>query len=155
MKTTNVTVIDAPARNVFLCLEDSERLKQWLPNLIEDVPLTDTPDKIGSRFKQVYLERGKEMELIGEVTEYVDNERMRVDITANGFGLDIDYHLKSLGPAQTELTQDTQMKFFGFMKVMAPLFVLVSKFSSKDPTAEAHALLKEMCEAEYQAGKSG
>ena len=149
MKSTTITVIDAPVKNVFFWLEDTDRMKQWLPNLTEDVSLTETPDKIGSTFRQVYHERGKDMEMIGEITEYKLNERMRCDITADMFGLDVDYHLKSLGKAQTELTQYTEIKFNGVIKFIAPIFGLLSKFSSKDPTADAHAKLKELCEAEY------
>ena len=149
MKSTTVTVIDAPATNVFVWLEDTDKMKQWLPNLVEDTPLTETPDKIGSRFKQVYHERGKDMEMIGEVTEYSENERMRAFITADMFDLDVDYHLKALSSAHTELTQYTEIKFKGLIKIMSPLMLLMSKFSSKDPTAEAHATLKALCEAEY------
>ena len=151
MKTTTVTIIDAPAANIFPWLEDTDRMKQWLPNLVEDVPLTETPDKIGSTFRQVYHERGKDMEMIGEVTAYSENERMRAYITADMFDLDVDYHLKPLGPEQTELTQYTEIKFKGFIKIMKPLMVLMSKFSQKDPTADAHAVMKELIEAEYGA----
>ncbi len=150
MKSTTVTVIDAPTKNVFVWLEDTDKMKQWLPNLVEDVPLTETEDKIGSRFRQVYHERGKDMEMIGEVTAYTLNERMRAYITADMFDLDVDYHLNATAPAQTELTQYTEIKFKGFVRFIAPVFGLLSKFSSKDPTAEAHAVLKELCEAEYQ-----
>ena len=151
MKSTTVTVIDAPAANVFIWLEDTDKMKQWLPNLVEDTPLTETPDKIGSRFKQVYHERGKDMEMIGEITAYKENERMRAYITADMFDLDVDYHLKPLGEAQTELTQYTKISFKGFIKIMSPLMVLMSKVSKKDLTAEAHLVLKELCEAEYRA----
>ena len=75
---------------------------------------------------------------------------MRAFIIADMFDLDVDYHLKPMGEAQTELTQYTEIKFKGFIKIMSPLMVLMSKLSSKDPTAEAHAMLKELCEAEYQ-----
>jgi len=45
MKTSKTTIIYAPAKIVFLWLEDNERLQKWIPNLIEDVALTDTPEK--------------------------------------------------------------------------------------------------------------
>ena len=151
MKTTTITVIDAPAAHVFPWLEDTDRMKQWLPNLVEDVPLTETEDHIGSTFRQVYHERGKDMEMIGEVTAYSENERMRAYITADMFDLDVDYHLKALREAQTELTQYTEIKFKGFIKLMKPLMVLMSKLSKKDPTAEAHKVLKALIEAEYRA----
>lgn len=151
MKTTKTTLIDAPAAIVFLWLEDNERLMKWVPNLIEDEPLIETPEKIGSRFRQVFLEKERRMEMTGEITGYVENERMRVMMSGGMFNLDVDYILKELSDTQTEVTQSSEIKFKGFFKIMAPIMVLASKISSKDPQAEAHAKLKAMAEAEYQA----
>jgi len=142
MKTSMTTIIDAPPAVVFLWLEDNDRIKKWVPNLIEDEAITETPDKVGSRFRQVFLEGGKEMEMIGEITAYTENERIRIDMTGKMFDLDVDYILKALSDTQTELTQDTEIKMKGFMKIMTPIMFLMSKFSSKNPQADAHATLK-------------
>ena len=150
MKTTMTTRIDAPAEIVFLWIHENERLKQWIPNLIEDEPLLDTPEKVGSRFRQVFLENGKQMEMTGEITAYVENERLRAMMSGDMFDLDVDYSLKALSDTQTDLTQETEIKFKGFLKLLAPLMLLMSKLSSKDPQAEAHAKLKAMAEAEYR-----
>lgn len=58
MKTSKTTLIDAPAEAVFLWLEDADRLKQWVPNIVEDESLTETPEKIGSKFRQVFWKMG-------------------------------------------------------------------------------------------------
>ena len=150
MKTTMTTRIDAPAEIVFLWIHENERLKQWIPNLIEDEPLLDTPEKVGSRFRQVFLENGKQMEMTGEITAYVENERLRAMMSGDMFDLDVDYTLKALSDTQTDVTQETEIKFKGFLKLFAPLMLLMSKLSSKDPQAEAHAKLKAMAEAEYR-----
>lgn len=151
MKTSKTTLIDAPAEAVFLWLEDADRLKQWVPNIVEDESLTETPEKIGSKFRQVFLENGRKMEMIGEITEYIENERIRVDMVGEMFDLDADYILRKRSENQTELTQNTKIRFKGFMKLLAPVMLIASKFSSKDPQAEAHARLKSLTEAEYKA----
>ncbi len=151
MKTSKTTVIDAPVATVFLWLEDNDRLKKWVPNIIEDEPLIETPEKVGSKFRQVFLENGREMEMIGEITEFSENERLRVYITGKMFDLDVDYILKPLSDTQTELTQDSDIKFKGMMVLFAPIMFLMSKFSSNDPQAEAHEKLKAMAEDEYQS----
>jgi len=150
MKTSTTTIMDAPAATIFLWLEDNERLRKWVPNLVEDEPLLDTPENVGSRFRQVFLENGKKMEMIGEITAYVENERLRVMIIGDMFELDVDYILKALSESQTEVTQHSQIKFNGLFKLFAPLMFLMSKFSSKDPQADAHQTLKAMAEAEYK-----
>jgi uncharacterized protein YndB with AHSA1/START domain len=145
------TVIDAPAEIVFLWLEDNDRIKKWVPNLVSDEVIVETPEKIGSKFRQVFEERGKTMEMIGNITEYTNNEVVRVFLDGDQFGLDVSYRLRSLGDTQTEVTQDTEIKFKGFMKILTPIFLLFSKLSSNNPQAAAHAKLKEMAEQEYQS----
>ncbi|NNE41454.1 MAG: hypothetical protein HKN14_11125 [Marinicaulis sp.] len=152
MKITKRTHINAPVATVFSWLEDNDRLRQWIPNLIEDEALIETPERVGSRFRQVYLENGKRMEMTGEITEFVENERMRVDITGNMFDLDVEYTVLAITDSKTELTQNTEIQFKGIMRLFAPIMSLMSKFSSQDPQAEAHEKLKTMAEAEYQAG---
>ncbi len=152
MKTSKTTVIDAPAATVFLWLEDNGRLKKWVPNLIEDEPLVETPDRIGSRFRQVFLENGKEMEMTGEITAFVENERMHVDMTGDMFNLDVDYILRAVSETQTEVTQNTEIRFKGMMRLFVPIMFVMSKFSSNDPQDAAHDMLKSMAEAEFQAG---
>jgi len=155
MKTSKTTIINAPANIVFLWLEDNERLQQWIPNLIEDEAIIETPEKVGSTFRQVFLERGKRMEMTGELTDYAENERMRVFMSGDMFNLDVDYILKALTPEQTEVTQDSEIKMKGAAKLFAPLMLMMSKLSKSDPQEEAHAKLKEMAEAEYQSSRRG
>ena len=95
------------------------------------------------------------MEMTGEITAYVENKRMRVTMIGDMFELDVDYILNSLTDNQTEVTQESQINFKGFIKLFSPLFILMSKISSKDPQAEAHATLKAMAESEYQAELKG
>ena len=151
MKTSKTTLIEAPAATVFQWLEDNDRLRKWVPNLIEDEPLVETPEKVGSKFRQVFLENGRRMEMVGEITEFVENERLRVDITGKMFDLDADYVLVPVSETRTELTQNTEIKFKGIMRLFAPVMVLMSKFSSSDPQAAAHENLKSMAEAEFQS----
>ncbi len=155
MKTSKTTIINAPANIVFLWLEDNERLKQWIPNLIEDEAIIETPEKVGSTFRQVFLERGKHMEMTGEITDYTENERMRVFMTGDMFNLDVDYILEARTSEQTAVTQDTEIKMKGTAKLFTPLMLIMSKLSKSDPQDEAHAKLKEMAEAEYQTSRQG
>jgi len=151
MKTTTVTIIDAPASLVFLWLDDNERLLKWVPNLVKDDPIIETPEKIGTTFRQVFLEKDREMEMLGEVTAYVENEHMRAYLKNKMFELDVDYHLKALSDTQTEVTQHTKIYINGVMKILLPVMDLMSKISKKAPQADAHAKLKACVEAEYGA----
>ncbi|NNC37999.1 MAG: hypothetical protein EX271_11300 [Acidimicrobiales bacterium] len=150
MKTTSNITIEAPASLVFLWLEDADRLKQWVPNLIEDEALVETPEKVGSKFRQVFSERGKEMVMIGEITEYIENERMRVDICGDMFDLDLQYSFKAEGAARTHLTQETSIKFKGMMKLLTPIFAVMNIFMGSKAQDEALSRMKQLAEAEHK-----
>ena len=147
MKTSTTTRMNAPASTIFLWLEDKDRLKQWVPNLAEDTPILETPDKVGSTFKQVFVENGRKMEMTGEITAYEKDTRLRVFMTGASFNLDVDYILTPLPASQTEVTQHTHITLKGATKFFTPLFRVALKFSKKDPQAEAHNRLKVLVEA--------
>ena len=89
--------------------------------------------------------------MTGEITEYIEGKLLRANITGDMFGMDVSYRLNSLSDMQTEMTQQTQIKFNGFMKFIAPIFLFLAKLSSNNPQAKAHATLKEMAQREYQS----
>ncbi len=152
MRTSKTTIIDAPADIVFLWLDDDERLRRWVPNIVEDETLVETPEKVGSTFRQTFLERGRKMELLGEITAYSENERMRVYMSGDMFNLDVDYALKALSAEQTQLRQTTAITLNGAFKLLTPLMLFLSKLGGSDAQAKAHAKLKQLVEAEFREG---
>lgn len=56
MKTSCSIDIDAPPEHVFRWIDEADRVMQWVPNLVENEDLEVTENKIGSTFRQVYLE---------------------------------------------------------------------------------------------------
>jgi len=151
MQTTSKITVNAPASMVFLWLEDNDRLMKWVPNLVEDEAIVETPEKVGSKFRQVFDERGKKMEMVGEITEYIENERMRVAMVGNMFDLDLDYTFVEEDAAKTHLTQITRIKFKGFIKLLTPLFALMSLFGGSKAQDAALNTMKEMAEAEHNS----
>jgi hypothetical protein len=77
---------------------------------------------------------------------------MRVDIKGDMFDLDVAYTVNETGPAQSELTQNTIIKFKGIMKLFSPVFSLISMFKSGSPQDESLAKLKDFAEAEHGSG---
>ena len=76
MKNTCTIEIDAPPADVFYFLEVGERLKDWLPNLVEHEDLEITENKVGSTARQVFLEGGRRMEMIGTTTAFEESRRL-------------------------------------------------------------------------------
>lgn len=139
--------IDAPPHQVFRWLEDPQRSQRWVPNLVEHEELQTTPERVGSTFRQVYEERGNRSEFQGEITDFERDERMTIELDGPMFGLLIEYELEDLG-GQTRLTQHTNIRFRGMMRIAGLLFAPMAKFASKGHFDRSFHRLKELVESE-------
>ena len=117
--------IDAPRERVFAWLRDSERLKQWIPNLVEDEVVADVRGGgVGTRFRQVYIENDRRMEMTGEVVAFEPNRRLACDISGAMFDLHVDYRLERIARG-TKITQNARLKFRN------PVFRIIAAIAGK------------------------
>ena len=147
MKNTYSLEIDAAPEQVFLWLDDNERLLEWLPNIVENENLEVTDNKVGSTFRQVYVENGRRMEMHGKVTAHEPNRRIRCEITGDSFDLDVDYLLEDLG-GRTRLTQYSEVHMKGFFKIVGFLMGPFMKKASSNQADGSFNKLKQLVEAE-------
>ncbi len=145
MKNNYSIEIEAPPERVFYWLDDAERVMKWVPNIVENEDLVVTEEKIGSTFRQVYLENGRRMEMHGEVTGYEANRRLTTEISGDVFDLLVDYHLEDLG-GRTRLTQDSEVRFKGFFKIIGPIMTPFVRKASLKQLEESFATLKTLSE---------
>jgi uncharacterized protein YndB with AHSA1/START domain len=145
MKNTYTIDIEAPPERVFYRITGG-RLMKWLPNIVESENLKVTESQIGSTFRQVYLERGRRMEMHGEITGYEPNRRLTCEIRGDAFELWVDYRLEDLG-GRTRLTQDSTVIFKSTaMKVMGVLMKPFMKKASLKQADDSFAKLKQLAE---------
>jgi uncharacterized protein YndB with AHSA1/START domain len=147
MKNCYTIEIDAAPEAVFRFLDNPDNGMKWLPNITENENLEETDEKVGSRFRQVYVENGRRMEMFGTITEYEQDRRMAMEITGDLFDLDVDYRLEDLD-GRTKVIQNSEVHFKGMMKIMGFFMGLFSKLSSKKREDPSFAKLKELIEAE-------
>jgi uncharacterized protein YndB with AHSA1/START domain len=136
MKYTYSIEINAPPARVFPWINDGERLKQWIPNLVENEQLEVSAGTVGSTFRQVYLERGRRMEMHGKVTRFEQNRRLTAEIGGDLFDLLVDYRLEDIGGC-TRLTQDSTITFKN--AVMRLVTKLMGPFMRKATAQQAEA----------------
>ena len=149
MKNRLSVEIEAPCEGVFAWLNDAQRVMQWVPNVTENADLQVTEDGVGSTFRQVYLERGRRMEMHGLVTGYEVNRRLTLEIRGDAFDLFLDYRLEDLG-GRTRLTQDSVVRFKGLLKIIGPIMApFVRKLATKQ-LEESLAKLKALAESDEQ-----
>lgn len=83
----NVTVtrsIDAPVDVVFRTVAHVEQFSQAVPGILRVEFLSEVKSGVGARFRETRVMMGREASTELEVTEYVENERVRIVSEAGG-----------------------------------------------------------------------
>jgi uncharacterized membrane protein len=102
-RVTVTRVVDAPADVVFRTVADIGHFSQAVPHIVNVVFLSDVRSGVGTRFRETRLMNGREASTELEVTEYVENDRVRIVSEAGGAVWDTVF---TVSPADdgTELT---------------------------------------------------
>ena len=146
MKSTYHVDIDAPPAKVFRVLDDPDNIVKWSAGVVENEQLQEREEKVGSTFRQVYSEKGREMEFQGVVTRYEKDRALGVHLEGSGFNLDVDYTLEAQGQG-TRLVQDSEVQFKGLWKIMGFLMAPFLKKAGCAQLTEDFGRLKALCEA--------
>ena len=83
----NVTVtrrIDAPVQVVFRTVAQVEQFSQAVPGILRVEFLSEVKSGVGARFRETRMMMGREASTELEVTEYVENEHVRIVSEAGG-----------------------------------------------------------------------
>jgi hypothetical protein len=70
---------------VFPYLVEGEKRLEWMGVLTESEQLTEGAPRVGSRWRDVFEDRGQRVELEAELVEYEPNRRMRVRLGNRSF----------------------------------------------------------------------
>ncbi len=139
--------ISRPPEQVFPWIADPDKAMQWQKNVRGGEILIETPEKIGTTFKETIEEDGSELEMHGRITEYVEGDRIGFHIESRIHEFDVIYVVKKTAKGSKVSTKiDIRWKFP--MNVIS-LFIGKKMKASllEDIEAEFHEL-KRICEAE-------
>lgn len=104
MPSVTVTrVIDAPADVVFRTVADISHFSEAVPHIVNVEFLSEVRSGVGTRFRETRLMNGREASTELEVTEYVENDRVRIVSEAGGTIWDTVFTVSPAGGG-TELT---------------------------------------------------
>ena len=145
VKIVNNIEINTTPEQVFYWLEEPERARQWMTSVTKDEIINETPNKIGTTFREVVEEDGREIEMQGVITEFVPNERFAVHLESKMHTADVCFVLEELG-AVTQLTQNVDFRFHGVMKALSISLHSSIKKKIRSQAQSELARLKELCE---------
>ena len=104
MATMTVTRrINAPIDLVFRTVSQINEFSSAIPHIVNVEFLTEQQIGVGTRFRETRLMNGKEVQTELEVTEHVENDRVRLVTDSHGTVWDTLFTVRSDGDA-TELT---------------------------------------------------
>lgn len=101
---TITRVIDAPADEVFRTVARIDRFAQAIPHITDVEILSDAKSGVGTRFRETRMQGGKAASTVLEITEYVENSRVRFVADSFGTVWDTLFTVAATPNGLTELT---------------------------------------------------
>lgn len=144
MSFTSVSkTIQAPKDVVFATISDVSNFSKAVPHILEVEFLTEQRNGLGSRFRETREMNGRKATTELEVTEFVENERVRMVSDAGGTIWDTLFSVSSEGDAtRLDVVMDARPHRF-LARLVTPLIKgMVSKAVEKDIDA-----VKAYCES--------
>ena len=122
MTTTIVTrKINAPIEIVFKTVADIGQFSEAIPHITKIEFLSDIKSGIGTKFRETRLMKGKESSTELEVTEYVENDRIRLVADSHGTVWDTTFTVTPDDDG-TELNMTMDARSYKLVpKIMNPL----------------------------------
>ena len=145
MKVVNSIQINATPERVFYWLEEPEHAMQWMTSVTGGEIVKETPNKVGTTFREYIEEEGRGIEMHGVVTEFVSNERFAVRLESRLNVVKVSFSLEEKG-GTTKLVQDVDLQFKGMLRVFSVFLRASIKRKITSQAQREFSRLKELCE---------
>jgi len=137
--------IAKPAEVVFPWIAEPEKAMKWQKNVKGGEVIVDRPEIVGTTFREVVEENGRNLEMRGTITQCVKNRTMGFHIVSKIHEFDVSYSLEPHG-------ENTKIKIEAAIKWKFPMSIIslfMRKKMAQNLTAELESEvldLKRICE---------
>ncbi|MBP8000246.1 MAG: SRPBCC family protein [Chloroflexi bacterium] len=145
MKISHAIEIHNTPEKVFHWLNNPKRAMSWMASVAKTEILHETPDMVGTTFREIVAENGQETELYGVVTDYRPNQLIAFHLSGKFNVVDVAYYLEGIANG-TRLTQRADIRFKAFLKLLSILIGPILKKNLMAQSQKEFARLKELCE---------
>ena len=145
MKIVNKIKINATPEEVFHWLADPDRAMEWMTSVTGSEIIHETPDRVGTTFREYIEENGRGIEMRGVVTEFVPNERFAVHLESDINTVEVSFTLGE-EEGMTLLTQNVDLRLKGMLKVLSVFLRSSIKKKIRAQAENEFANLKQLCE---------
>lgn len=120
-RTTVTRHIDAPIEVVFDTISDVRNFSRVVPEIQDVEFLTERHSGVGTRFRETRRMRGRTSSTVLEVTEFTDDEKIRLVADSHGAIWDSEFKVRQHA-GLTELTLTMDARPHGLVaRIMVPL----------------------------------
>jgi hypothetical protein len=145
MKLTYTIDINSTPEKVWYWLGTPERAMVWQTSVSKAEILQETPNMIGTTFRETIEENGRGVEMHGVVTDYRENQVLAMHSEGKYNVVDVEWRLDEMGE-RTRLTLNSNIRFKSFIRVLSILMRPVFKKKILGQLQGELARLKELCE---------
>ena len=143
MRNQSSVEIDRPIDEVFRLT--SERVAEWSLIVVEDEVLEERPEGVGTTFRTITEDHGKQMEFQGVVTRHDPPHAHAVQMTGDHFDIESEFTFEELA-GRTRVTQTATVNAKGFFKLFMFLFGWMMNKSHCKASEDELNSLKRYCE---------
>lgn len=114
--------VEKPLAEVYAAFNDQDNMPRWITGLQRTELISGEPGKPGAKTRQVYLERGRTIELIETIREHVPGERFVGTIEGEGMSCDLQVEFVDKGASTVVRMRSKFQPQKLAMRFMLPLF---------------------------------
>jgi uncharacterized membrane protein len=82
--------VDKPLSEVYAAFNNPANLPRWITGLQRTEPISGKPGQVGAKTRQIYLERGRTVELIETITAHEPLKRFAGELAGQGINCAIE-----------------------------------------------------------------
>lgn len=147
MKIINTIDIQSTPEKVFYWIDDPDRAKEWMTSVTEGEILHETPERVGTTYREVIEENGRKTEMHGVVTGFSKDKMISFHAEGKYNSVDIIFVLEKKGDL-TQLTQQADLNFKSFTRFIMLFMWPVIKKKIMTQSQMEFTKLKALCEQE-------
>jgi uncharacterized protein YndB with AHSA1/START domain len=146
MKISYSIDINSPPATVFGWVEDPEKAMQWMTSVAGGEILHETPERIGTTFREVVEEDGKGVEMQGEITGYEPDQSISFHLNSRINVVDVEFRVEAIQTG-TRLTQTANIRWKFPVNVISIFAGGKIKQSISAQAQKEFEKLKDLCES--------
>ena len=145
MKISFSIDINSPPATVFEWVENPGKAMQWMASVAGGEILHETPERIGTTFREVVEEDGNGVELKGVITDYKPERSISFRLDSRFNVVDVEYYVEGVQNG-TRLTQNAIVRWKFPVNVISIFRGTKIKQNISTQAQKEFEKLKELCE---------